>query len=87
MRMDWKLPVFLILIQIVAVAVQWGIFSAKLDELFRDKDQQERHLEFIDNELRTRGEAAGEVKGFQTETIHRLDAIDKKLETLEQRHQ
>ena len=84
--LNWKLPVFLILIQILAAAVQWGIFSARLDELFRNKDQQERHLEFIDDELKKRGEQAGEAKGFHDETMHRLDGIDHKLEVLEQRH-
>lgn len=84
MRFDWKL-LLLVLINVGAIAVQWGTNAAKLDELYRREEQQERHLEFIDNELRMRGEAAGEAKGFHDATIQRLDSIDKRLERLENR--
>jgi len=80
MRIDWKLPVLLIATQIVAAGIQWGIFSAKLDELFRDQTAQERHIEYIDEELRARGIDAGSAKEFHEEVLRRLAAIDAKLE-------
>jgi hypothetical protein len=85
MKFDWKLPVFLVVIQIIAIAVQWGVISAKLDELFRDKDQQERHLEFIDNELKTRVSEAGEAKAFHDEVIRRFDSTDRQISALGRR--
>lgn len=84
-KFDWRLPVFLVVLNLVAIGVQWGTISAKLDELFRDKDQQERHLEFIDNELRTRGVEAGEVKEFRRDAEKRFDSLDKKLDALGRR--
>lgn len=80
MKLDWRLPVAILMINLVGVAVEWGVISAKLDELFRDKDAQERHLEFIDAELRVRGVDAGSAKEFHDEVLRRLDAIDKKLD-------
>ena len=79
MKVDWRLPVFLVVIQLLSYAVGWGMFSAKLDELFRDKELQERHLEFIDSELKTRGAEAGQSKEFHDETLRRFDSIDRQL--------
>lgn len=84
MKLDWKLPVFLVVIQLVAIAVQWGVMSAKLDELFRNREQQERHLEFIDEELRKRVADAGEAKAFHDETLRRFDSIDRQLGSMKQ---
>lgn len=87
MKFDWRVPVVLVLINVIAVAVQWGMISSKLDELFRDKDQQERHLEFIDSELKIRGAEAGEAKGFHDETIRRFDSVDRQLATMVRKRQ
>ena len=87
LKYDWKLPVFLVVMNIIGVAVQWGVISSKLDELFRAKDQQERHIEFIDNEIRQRVGEAGQAKEFHDETLRRLDKIDSKLDVLEQKRQ
>lgn len=82
MRFDWRLPVILVVIQILAVAVQWGVISAKLDELFRDKDAQERHLEYIDSELKTRAADAGGAKEFHDEVNRRFDSLDRQLASM-----
>jgi hypothetical protein len=84
-RFDWKLPVLLVVINLIAIGIQWGTISSKMDELFRDKEQQERHLEFIDSELKVRGAEAGEAKGFHDETIRRFDSLDRQLTDLVRR--
>jgi hypothetical protein len=81
-KFDWKLPVFLVILQIVAIAVQWGTVFARLDEQARRQEQQDRHMEYIDSELKTRAGEAGEAKGFHDETIRRFDSIDRQLATL-----
>lgn len=85
MRFDWKFPVAIVLFNVVMVAVQWGMIYSKIDELFRTKEQQERHLEFIDSELTKRVGEAGEAKAFHDEVIRRFDGIDRKLDGTEQR--
>lgn len=80
MKVDWKVPLFLVIVNIIAIAVQWGAMSTKLDELFRYKDAQERHLEYIDSELKTRVGEAGAAKEFHDDVIRRLDSIDRKLD-------
>jgi peptidoglycan hydrolase CwlO-like protein len=84
-KFEWKVPVVLVLINLIGIAIQWGVISAKLDELFRDKEAQERHLEYIDNELKERDGEAGEVREFRAETKDRFDKLDRKIEALEGR--
>ena len=79
-KLDWKLPVFLVVLNLIAVAVQWGALSAKLEELARHQEQQDRHMETIDSELSRRGAEAGEVKEFRREMERRLDSVDRKLD-------
>ena len=81
-RIDWKLPVFLVVLNLIAIGVQWGAMSAKLEELSRHQEQQDRHMEFIDVELKTSGAEAGEVKEFRHDAERRFDSLDKKLEKL-----
>ena len=84
-RFDWKLPVFLVVMNLIAIGVQWGSNNARMDELFRRSDAQERHIEFIDNELAKNAERNGESAAFRDEIIRRLQAIDQKLVALENR--
>jgi hypothetical protein len=81
MKFDWRLPVFLVVIQIAAIAVQWGVMSERIDSEARKQEQQDRHMEAIDNELKERRLEAGEVGEFRRETIRRFDALDRKLDS------
>lgn len=84
-KVDWKLPVFLVVLNLIAIAVQWGAMSAKLEELSRHQEQQDRHMEYIDGELKTNGAESGEVKEFRRETERRFDALDRKLDAEKKR--
>jgi hypothetical protein len=84
-KLDWKLPVFLVTMNLIAIAVQWGSNNARMDELFRSRDAQERHLEFIDNELAKYAEKNGENTAFREALLQRLQQIDQKLANLENR--
>ncbi len=84
-RIDWKFPVFLVVLNLIAVAVQWGAISTKLEELSRRQEQQDRHMEFIDNELRVSGGEEGEVKEFRRDVDRRLKDLDDKLNEMRKR--
>jgi hypothetical protein len=84
-RMDWKLPVFLTVLNLIFFAVQYGTLQSKVEETVRRQDQQERHMEFIDTELKSLGAQAGEVKEFRHDVERRFDATDKKLDDLGRR--
>ena len=86
-RFDWRLSVVLVVINLIAIGIQWGTLSAKIEELFRAKEQQERHLEFIDNELKSNGVEAGELKEFRYEMEKRLDKVDDQLLVLGRKRQ
>ena len=84
-RFEWKVPVFLVVMNLIAVAVQWGALSVKLEELARHQEQQDHHMEFIDEELKRRGEESGELREFRHEMERRSDSVDKKLDELRRR--
>lgn len=91
MKLDWRVSVTIIVINLLGVVAQYAVNSYKIEELFRMHNeqvqhnetihqQQEDHLKAIDTELRVHGEAAGQAKEFHDETIRRLDSIDRKLD-------
>lgn len=84
-KFDWKLPVFLTVLNLGGIAVGWGARDAKMEELYRAKEQQERHLEFIDNELNTMRYDAGAVKEFRTDVDRRLSDLNTKVDELRKR--
>jgi hypothetical protein len=84
-RIDWKLPVFLVVLNLIAIGVQWGAMAAKLEELSRRQEQQDHHMEFIDTELKENGEEAGEVKEFRREVDRRFDSLDRQLDAARKR--
>ncbi len=84
-KVDWKLPVFLVVLNLIAIGVQWGSMSDKLEQLSKHQEQQDRHMEFIDNELRLSGGEEGEVKEFRRDVDRRLKDLDDKLDALRKR--
>ncbi len=79
-KLDWRLPVFLTVLNLVSFAIQYGTMQNKLEETIRRQDQEDRHMEYIDSELKAIGEETGEVKQFRRETERRFDSLDRKLE-------
>jgi hypothetical protein len=68
----WRAPVLMIVVQLIAIAVQWGIFSAKMDE-------HSRRLQNIEDTLRLRDVESGQAKEFHDDTVRRLEQIDREL--------
>ena len=84
-RIDWKFPVFLTVLNLIFFAVQYGTMQNKIEEAIRRLDQQDRHMELIDNEMQARGAEAGEVKEFRRETERRFDQLDRKIDAEKRR--
>ncbi len=84
-KMDWRLPVFLTVLNLISFAIQYGTMQNKLEETVRRQDQEDRHMEFIDSELKTIGSEAGEVREFRREIEHRFDSLDRKLDVEKRR--
>lgn len=84
-RMDWKLPVFLVVMNLIGMGVLWGINSEKIEELTRSRDAQERHMEAIDRELLDLASKDAAGQAFQAEMLRTFQSIDKRLAVLESR--
>lgn len=85
MKTDYKLPVFLLVIQVVLFAVEWGAMTDRIEAMMRHQEQQDRHMELIDSELTKRVSEAGEAKEFHDETLRRFDELSRKLDRIEHR--